>query len=102
MIEEIKTKLFEESAEFLAGTCMKTPEECLRFVAEFQELPHEITDELVEEFAHYLDKIEQKECDVCGWWGYPGEICECEEEDERCDDCWNHPDDCTCEEEDDD
>lgn len=55
MLEEIKTELFEESADFLAETCLKTPEDYLRFVAEFKKLPDQITDELVEEFIHYLE-----------------------------------------------
>lgn len=96
----IENKLFEDSADFLAGSCMKTPEEALRLVAETLHLEEDVTDELVADFIKYLEEIEQVECENCGWWGYPGESCDCQDE-FRCGDCCNSLEDCTCEDEDD-
>lgn len=58
-----------------------SPEATMHHLVELMQYNIEVTDVLVEEFEKYLENIDQYCCDICGWWVYPGEICECEEDD---------------------
>jgi len=76
---------------------MISTERALATVVEFDGLQMEVTDELVAEFEEYLEKIELRECENCGWYGHPGEICDCADED-ICDNCGYPEEDCVCDE----
>lgn len=100
MNEEQKLKVFEAAADYIAGSCMLSESHALKTVIEFDGIQEEVTDELEAEFLVYLEKIELMRCEECGWYGHPGEFCECRDED-TCGLCGNYISngDCTCEDE---
>lgn len=82
-------KEFEEAMEFIAGSCMVSPEMALQAI-----LKRDPTEAEAEYFKQYLSDNECYECQYCGWFTHPGETCDCEEE---CEECGNIIGECSCE-----
>jgi hypothetical protein len=92
MIDAIK----HSAADYLAGSCMLSMEQALSSAAEILGHTDPITDEDMEEFREFVERIEMYQCESCGWWTYPGEFCDCEDE---CYECGQRVDECECEDE---
>lgn len=65
-------KQLEDIAYYLAGSCNLI----------YGALPENYSDEEEMQLAQYLDEKEIYNCEFCGWWTHPGEICDCEDSQE--------------------
>jgi len=64
----MENKAFEEALDYLAGTCMISPGMALEAITGTYP-----SDEQLTAFEEFLQASECGECEVCGWWTYPGE-----------------------------
>jgi len=64
----MENTIFEEALDYLAGSCMTSPELALEVV-----LGVHPSDEQLNAFNEFLQDNECDVCEVCGWWTHPGE-----------------------------
>lgn len=74
--------IFQEAMDYIAGSCLISPQQALETVHEHRGLD-EPTELEHMEFSAFLDDMECWECEWCGWWGHPGEPCDCDESQEE-------------------
>lgn len=64
----ITKEQFQEALDYIAGTCMITPQQALETV-----IDRDASEQELEEFEAILINAEVFECDSCGWFTHSGE-----------------------------
>lgn len=88
----LTNKQMQEAMDFIAGTCMTSPEQALQTI--LGKDPDAVDTAMLQVF---LEDKGCYECNYCGWFTHPGETCDCEEECFECSECHKIQEECTCE-----